>query len=311
MLLRVQVDFSDEQRLYLTPELVKGQVSGIKTLLLTTLALLAFAANSVLCRMALGEAAIDAPSFTVIRLFSGALTLFVLIRLKTDALSRSSAGSWISASMLFLYALTFSYAYLTLDTATGALILFGAVQISMILLSMRAGNRLSLVEWVGVLLAFGGFVYLVLPGVSAPSPLGFFLMSLSGVAWGVYTLRGRASGNPLLETCSNFLRTLPFIVVVLLLTIMHAQLSWQGVLLAVLSGAVASGLGYAVWYQALAGLSATQAAVVQLLVPVIAAFGGVLFIGETIGLRLMVSAAMVLGGILLVVLARFSFRQPF
>jgi len=280
------------------------EVLKIKTLLLTTLALLAFAANSVLCRMALGEAAIDAPSFTVIRLFSGALTLFILIRLKTNSLARQSAGSWVSAGMLFLYAVTFSYAYLTLDTATGALILFGAVQISMILLSMLAGNRLSVVEWLGVLLAFGGFVYLVLPGVRAPSPQGFALMSVSGIAWGIYTLRGRASTSPLLETGSNFLRTLPFIALVLLLTIMQAQASWQGVLLAVLSGALASGLGYAIWYQALAGLSATQAAVVQLLVPVIAAFGGVVFIGETIGLRLVISSALVLGGILLVVLAR-------
>jgi drug/metabolite transporter (DMT)-like permease len=184
------------------------------------------------------------------------------------------------------------------------LILFGAVQITMIVLSIRAGNRLHVLEWAGVGTAFAGFVYLVLPGVSAPSPHGFLLMSLAGIAWGVYTLMGRGSVNPLADTSYNFLRTTPMLLVLVLLSFASAEYSSRGILLAVSSGAIASGIGYTIWYTALNGLSATQAAVVQLSVPVIAALGGVVVSEESITLRLLESAALILGGILLVVLGR-------
>ena len=209
--------------------------------------------------------------------------------------------------MLFLYAITFSYAYITLDTGTGALILFGAVQISMILISVFSGNRLHLSEWVGMALAFGGFVYLVLPGVSTPSPLGFSLMMVSGIAWGVYTLRGRGSESPLVDTAHNFLRTIPLVVILALVALYKAQYSAEGILYAALSGSLASGVGYSIWYAALRGLSATQAAVIQLLVPVIAAVGGILFVSEVITSRLAISALMILGGILFVVIGRYIF----
>jgi len=277
--------------------------SILKTLVLTALALIAFAANSVLCRMALGEQHIDAASFSVIRLLSGAVILMLILSLKNRARS-AACGNWLSASMLFLYAIAFSYAYLSLQTGTGALILFASVQITMILFSLFSGNRLHASEWLGVVIAFAGFVYLVLPGVSAPSLQGFVLMTIAGIAWGVYSLRGRSSQSPLADTAFNFLRTLPFAALVLVFTVSNAHMDSQGILLAMLSGAVASGIGYSIWYAALGGLSTTQAAVVQLSVPVIAALGGVVLVSEPITLRLVVSSVLILGGILLVVMGR-------
>jgi drug/metabolite transporter (DMT)-like permease len=279
----------------------------VKTLILTILALIAFAANSVLCRMALGENTIDASSFTVIRLLSGVLVLLAIVKVTNRKKSLSSTGSWFASLMLFLYAMTFSFAYMTLDTGTGALILFGAVQITMIFISLFSGNRLHLSEWIGLSIAFMGFVYLVLPGATAPSAIGFILMSVAGIAWGIYTLKGRGSDAPLLDTCSNFLRAIPFVIVLAITAVNTAQYSIEGILLAALSGGVASGIGYTIWYSALGGLSTTQAAVVQLSVPVIAALGGVIFVSETLTQRLTLSALMILGGILLVVLGRYYF----
>lgn len=284
-------------------------ISTAKTLAFTTLALIAFAANSVLCRLALGENSIDAASFTVIRLLSGALVLLAILKIGNSKKSSPSKGSWFSSMMLFLYAITFSFAYITLDTGTGALILFGSVQITMILLSLVSGNRLHITEWLGVLIAFFGFVYLVLPGVSTPSVMGFMLMTVAGIAWGIYTLKGRGSTNPLADTTYNFLRTMPLVIILAVITIQNSHYSYDGILLAVLSGGIASGIGYTIWYIALGGLAATQAAVVQLSVPVIAALGGVIFVSEAITLRLIVSASMILGGILLVVLGRYYFVQ--
>ena len=281
----------------------------VRTLVFTILALIAFAANSVLCRLALGTEAIDASSFTVIRLLSGALVLLAILTISNNKKSLSSKGSWFSSSMLFLYAITFSFAYITLDTGTGALILFGSVQITMIMLSLITGNRLHITEWLGVSFAFTGFVYLVLPGVSTPSIMGFLLMTVAGIAWGVYTLKGRDSENPLVDTTYNFIRTIPVVIVLAIITMHNAYYSTEGIVLAILSGAIASGIGYTIWYIALGGLSATQAAVVQLLVPVIAALGGVIFVSEAITLRLTISALMILGGILLVVLGRYYFIQ--
>ena len=273
------------------------------------MALIAFAANSVLCRLALGEGSIDAASFTAIRLLSGALVLLLLLTLKNKNESAASRGSWLASLMLFVYAITFSFAYISLDTGTGALILFAWVQISMILLSLVSGNRLHLSEWAGVFIAFAGFVYLMLPEVSSPSVTGFVLMTIAGIAWGVYSLKGRGSGNPLMDTAYNFLRTVPLVVILLIIAMHDAQYTTEGIWLAVLSGAIASGVGYTIWYKALRGLSTTQAAVVQLLVPVIAAFGGVVFVSEVITVRLTLSALMILGGILLVVLGRLYFVQ--
>ena len=281
----------------------------VSTIVFTGLALIAFAANSVLCRLALGEQAIDASSFTVIRLLSGAVVLLAILRVNNNKTVTQAKGSWSSSLMLFLYALTFSFAYITLDTGTGALILFGSVQITMILLSIISGQRLHTAEWVGVSLSFVGFVYLILPGVTTPSINGFMLMTVAGVSWGIYTLKGRSSANPLMDTAYNFLRTIPFVTILAVLAIKQVHYSPTGILYAVLSGAIASGIGYAIWYRALTGLTTTQAAVVQLLVPVIAAFGGVVFVSEAVTLRLIVSAILVLGGIFIVVLGRFYYAQ--
>jgi len=276
----------------------------MKTIVLTIMALVAFAANSVLCRLALGAGAIDAASFTCVRLLSGSLILMAIFKISDSRNNSASRGSWPASLALFLYAIAFSYAYITLDTGTGALILFGAVQITMILLSILSGNRLHAAEWVGIGTAFAGFVYLVLPGVSAPSLIGFLLMTVAGIAWGIYTLQGRGSSDPLGDTCYNFLRTTPLVLMLAILVLPEAQFSTEGILLAVVSGAIASGIGYTIWYAALGGISTTQAAVVQLSVPVIAALGGVVFSAETITWRMTSSGALILGGILLVVLGR-------
>lgn len=278
--------------------------SLLKIIILTGLALIAFAANSVLCRLALGSGAIDASSFTVIRLLSGAIVLFLITITTHNHTKASKKGSWTASVTLFLYAITFSYAYISLDTGTGALILFGAVQITMILLSLVSGTRLRLAEWLGVIMAFTGFVYLILPGVSAPSATGFTLMTTAGIAWGLYTLKGCNSKNPLIDTANNFLRTIPLIILLAIATINNANYSTEGILLAAISGGIASGIGYIIWYIALGALSSTQAAVLQLSVPVVAAFGGIIFMSETITFRLIISAIMVLGGILMVVLGK-------
>lgn len=279
----------------------------IKTITFTVLALVAFAANSVLGRLALGEKTIDAANFTTIRLLSGAIVLLVILQFSGKKNNSSTKGSWLAAIMLFLYAAPFSFAYITLDTGTGALILFGAVQITMILLSLISGNKLHVTEWMGVTIAFIGFVYLVLPGVSTPSVIGFSLMTLAGVAWGIYTLKGRGSVNPLADTAYNFARTIPLVIILTVITYQTAHVSSKGILLAILSGGITSGIGYTVWYTALGGLSATQAAVVQLSVPVIAALGGVIFVSEKISLRLTLSALLILGGILMVILGRYYY----
>lgn len=280
-----------------------------KTAILTGLALIAFAANSVLCRLALGNEAIDAASFTVIRLLSGAIVLFLIIRYTQKNTELSTNSSWIASLMLFLYAITFSYAYISLDTGTGALILFGSVQLTMILLSLISGTRLHYTEWAGVIIAFTGFVYLILPSITTPSSVGFLLMAVAGIAWGIYTLKGRGSQNPLMDTAYNFFRTIPLVILLTIITISHANYSSEGVLLALLSGGITSGIGYTIWYIALGGLSATQAAVLQLLVPVIAALGGIIFVSEAITVRFTISATMVLGGILMVVLGKYYFTQ--
>jgi len=280
-----------------TDEGPTGRQSIRVTAALTALTLVAFAGNSVLCRLALGDSTIDAAAFTTIRLLTGALTLLALAGARDRRLPRRQHGNWVSAFVLFAYAVAFSYAYLSLGAGTGALILFGAVQATMIAVGLHAGERPSRVEWAGLLVALAGVIWLVLPGLTAPSPAGTGLMALAGVAWGVYSLRGRRTRDPLPETAGNFLRSVPMVAVVALLAADEIHLTGRGFVLATASGALASGVGYVIWYAALRGLTATRAAIVQLAVPVLAASGGVAFLAETITTRLVVAAVLILGGV--------------
>jgi drug/metabolite transporter (DMT)-like permease len=279
-------------------------VSGAhRTILLTSVALVAFAGNSILCRMALGGGLMDPAGFTAVRLGSGAATLWFLIALKSGGVPRTE-GHWASAAALFIYAGAFSLAYVSLDAGTGALILFGAVQLTMILAGLRAGERPRFREWLGLALALIGIVVLVRPGLAAPEPTGAALMAAAGIAWGVYSLRGRGSREPLRNTAGNFILTLPAAALLLVIPGEFSAWTASGVGLAVASGALASGVGYAVWYAALPALTATRAALVQLLVPVLAAAGGVALLSEALPLRLPVAAALVLGGVALAITAR-------
>jgi drug/metabolite transporter (DMT)-like permease len=282
----------------------------LRTTAATAFALVAFASNSVLCRLALGRAAIDAASFSTIRLASGAIMLVMIASVLGAGGAARPPGSWASASLLFLYSAAFSFAYLSLSAGTGALILFGAVQLTMILAAIRGGERPHLLEWGGWILALAGLVILVLPGIKAPSPAGSALMAAAGVSWGVYSLRGRGGGNPLADTTSNFLRAVPLALGVSLAALGRFHVSREGVLLAAASGALASGVGYVVWYAALRGLTATRAATVQLSVPVLAAAGGLLFLSERLSVRLLVAAVMILGGIALAAARRGSPAPP-
>jgi len=269
----------------------------VRTLALTLFALIAFAANSVLTRMALGRASIDASSFATIRVVSGAATLLLVSSLNRRRGGPVFRGSWTSALMLFSYAVPFSFAYLSLSTGTGALILFGMVQVTMILAALGSGERPHAWQWVGLLLAFVGLVYLVFPGLTAPSPIGSLLMAVAGISWGLYSLWGRSTVHPLADTTGNFARAVPLVLGVSLAARSQVSLSGPGILLAILSGALASGLGYAIWYAALRGLTRTRAATVQLSVPVLAALGGVFFLSEGVSLRLVLSAVLILGGV--------------
>jgi len=275
---------------------LKLTVKSAPVVTYTALALLAFAANSILCRIALRDAAIDAASFSTIRLTAGAVTLLVVSLVSRRGRSPVT-GSWISAGMLFLYAVPFSFAYTLLSAGTGALILFGCVQITMMAAALKWGERPHALQWLGLALALGGLLYLVLPGLEAPSFEGAALMALAGFAWGVYSLRGRGAADPLAQTTSNFVRSIPFALAVSLVWLPRITAQRQGIVLAIASGAVASGLGYVVWYRALRGLTAVRAAVVQLFVPILAALGGVIFLAEAISLRLVLSTLLVLGGI--------------
>ncbi|MBU4529140.1 MAG: DMT family transporter [Alphaproteobacteria bacterium] len=275
--------------------------------------MIAFAANSVLGRMATGPGdtpLIDPASYSAVRLVSGALMLWVLVAVtgnsgRGKAIARS--GSWGSAFALFAYAVAFSYAYVALDTGTGALILFACVQATMIGWGLKEGDRPSVLEWLGLLTAFGAFVWLVSPGLAAPDPVAAAAMALSGVAWGAYSLRGRNLADPLKATADNFLRSSAF-VAPLAIIVLAAQLpvhaSLRGLALATLSGAVTSGLGYALWYRVLRQTGAAQAAIVQLTVPVIAAIGGVLLLDENWTLRLILSSLLILGGVAVAILAK-------
>jgi drug/metabolite transporter (DMT)-like permease len=276
---------------------------------LTVLALVAFAGNSVLCRLALADSSIDAASFTTVRLVSGAIALLIILSVTSRGTRPASYGSWMSAAMLFLYAACFSFAYVSLDTGVGALILFGMVQATMIAGALMAGDRPTVAEWIGWLLAVGGFVYLVSPGLTAPSPGGSALMAIAGIAWGIYSLRGRNESFALAGTTYNFVRSVPLVLVVSAFSLQDLHLTTNGVVLAILSGAITSGVGYAVWYTALQSISSMQAAMVQLSVPVLAAAGGILLLSESISLRLIVSSLLILGGIFLALFDKTKLRN--
>lgn len=280
----------------------------MKTLACTVLALVAFASNSLLCRMALGGGAIDAATFSTIRLSSGAVMLIVITAILEQRNSLFD-GNWTSATLLFLYAVAFSFAYISLSAGTGALILFGSVQATMLITALRSGERPHLLEWIGLVAALVGLVYLVFPGLAAPPLVRSILMAVAGISWGFYSLRGRGATAPLADTTNNFVRSLPLAFGVNLFTLPSIRVSGKGFLLAVVSGALASGVGYVIWYTALRGLTATRAATVQLAVPVLAAVGGVILLSETITLRLILSSVLILGGIGLALVGRQVFGQ--
>jgi len=276
----------------------------VRTAGLTLAAMVAFAANSLLCRAALGGGLADAASFTSLRLVGGALVLVPLARVRGG--SGVGGGSWISTTALFAYALGFSLAYLSIPAGTGALLMFGAVQLTMLGSGLLAGERPAVREWLGLVLSIAGLVALTRPGLAQPDPLGAGLMLVAGVAWGLYSLRGRGVADPLATNASNFARSVPLALLAsgVGLAMASPHLTTAGVLLALASGALASGLGYAIWYAALRGLSATRAAIVQLSVPPLTAVGGVLALGEHLTTRLILAGAMILGGIALAISAR-------
>jgi len=270
---------------------------------LAALAMLAFAGNSLLCRLALRSTTIDPATFTSVRLLSGALVLAILLRMRRGA-APGTRTSWASAFALFAYAAAFSFAYVSLPAATGALLLFGAVQVTMVGVGLWRGERLAALQWTGLAAACAGLAALLAPGAQAASWQGSLLMIAAGVAWGVYSLRGRGARDPLGDTAGNFARSAAFTLAMSAMLLATAHWDMRGALLAAASGGIASGLGYAVWYRALPGLGASRAAAVQLTVPVIAALGAIVLLGEPMSLRFAICAAVVLGGVALVVLKR-------
>ncbi len=289
----------------------------------TAFALTAFAFNSILCRLALRGEEADAAGFTAVRLLSGAVMLIVISYLVggprvskgltsnvsvTPLLTRGLLhyGSWPSAFFLFAYAICFSMAYLGLTAGTGALILFGSVQMTMIAVAIFRGERPPALEWLGLIIAIGGLVYLVLPGLESPPLYSSLLMAAAGAAWGFYTLRGRGSTDPIGYTAGNFARSVPMIAIAAIPFLSKIQLSDRGIVLAVLSGAVTSGIGYSFWYAALKYHTAIRAAILQLPVPLLTAFGGILLLGETATVRLFIASALILGGIGLTIFGRKS-----
>lgn len=275
-------------------------------ILLTTLTMTAFAANSVLARLALADGAVDPASYTFVRLGAGALMLSFLVLRGTGATVPSllKGGNWVSAFALFAYAAAFSFSYVNLESGTGALILFAMVQATMIGWAIIKGDRPIALEWIGLVVAFGAFAWLVSPGLGAPNPIASMIMAVSGVAWGVYSIRGKASENPLASTAGNFVLAVPFALPVIMVAFSSLNATGLGLAVAVTSGAITSGLGYALWYRVLGRITQTQGAIVQLTVPVIAAFGGILFLGEAITWRMGTASVLILGGVALAIIAK-------
>lgn len=273
-------------------------MAPLRLFMYTTLAMIAFAANSLLCRMALKETAIDAASFTSMRLLAGSAMLWLLMRWQHQIPLRH--GSWRGAFALFVYATAFSFAYRTINTGAGALMLFGAVQATMLITGFLAGERMNAVQGMGSAAAMIGLAILVSPGVEAPSVLDSVLMLASGVAWGLYSLLGRGLSNPAAATAGNFLRTVPLSIALLLLVSPWLYLDTPGVLYAIISGALTSGLGYVMWYRVLQHMRAMTASTIQLSAPILAALGGITLLGEAFTRDLFIASVLILGGIGLV-----------
>lgn len=282
-------------------------MSNARLIFLTTLTMTAFAGNSLLCRAALKQTNMDAATFTSVRLLSGALALWLIIFLRNR--SSTGTGTWLSGFMLFAYAAGFSFAYISLPAATGALLLFGAVQATMMGYGICNGERLYPLQLLGLVLACGGLVGLLLPGLSAPPLADSVLMLGAGAAWGVYSLRGKGTGDPTRITAGNFLRATPIAVLLSCALFPYFQWDATGFGYAVISGALASGVGYAIWYSVLPSLKSTHASIVQLSVPVLAAAGGIAFLGESVTPRLVMASVAILGGIALVILERSKNEQ--
>ena len=279
--------------------------------LTTICTLVAFAANSLLCRMALGGHLIDPVSFTTLRLVSGAVALIPIARLFDEPKkSPKTSGSWLSGFALFAYAAAFSLAYVSLSAGIGALILFGSVQITMVVAALKSGESFGPAQWLGSVVAMGGLITLVMPGISAPSPLGALLMCAAGIAWGMYSIRGKGVPAPIAMTAGNFARAAPMAVIASVVAVSRIHMEPLGILLALISGIVTSGLGYVLWYQALRSLTISQASIVQLIVPVLAAFGGIVFLAEQISVRLITASVLILGGIALAVKKREPLSGP-
>ena len=294
-------------------------VKSTRVFILTLLAMIAFASNSLLCRAALKQTTVDAATFTFVRIFSGAAALWLIMEFRRRLMVKRAAsplverylgssvgraGNWISALALFAYAAAFSFAYVDLSAGTGALLLFGAVQATMILWGLYKGERLDAIQIAGFVVAVTGLIVLVFPGLSAPPLIGSILMLGAGVAWGIYSLRGKGEKNPASVTTGNFARAVPFAAAVSVVFTRWVHVDLAGVSYAIISGAITSGLGYVIWYSALPGLKAASAATVQLSVPVLAATGGILLLGEPLTLRYLMASIAILGGIALVVLEK-------
>ena len=283
---------------------IEKQPNKLRIAALTILAMVAFAGNSLLCRAALKQTEIDAASFTSIRLLSGVIILWLLVSLRRSRTSEDGQGNWLSAIALFIYAAGFSYAYISLETGAGALLLFGAVQATMIGYGFYKGERLNKLQSIGLILAFAGIIGLMLPGLSAPPLIGSVVMLTAGIAWGIYSIRGKGAGDPTLISAGNFLRTIPFVAILTAVTLNSQSLDTAGIWYAVASGALASGLGYAIWYSVLPSLKSTTASTVQLSVPVIAAIAGIVFLSEPLTMRFALASIALLGGIALVILEK-------
>lgn len=292
----------------------------MKATLYTVIALIAFAANSLFCRMALAEGYIDAWNFTIIRLISAAACLGIIIAVHTQYLKLNRSlngatvkekGSWLSSTSLVIYALCFSIAYVELDTGTGALILFSAVQLTMIGWGIYKKEQLSALQWLAFIVAVAGFIYLMLPSAAMPSLSAATLMAISGSAWGVYSIRGKSCVSPLRATGFNFIRSLVAVPILLLVAMSRlGEISMQGILLACASGAIASGVGYSIWYMAMPLLKNTQAAIVQLCVPVLAAVLGVVFLSEQLTLEFVIASSVILGAVLVFILNKKTLKAP-
>ncbi len=277
----------------------------MRIFLLTALTIMAFAANSILGRTALEDGAIDASSYSLIRLGSGAIMLAILV-IVSKGFSRKnlSGGNLFSAVSLFVYAAAFSFSYINIETGVGALILFACVQATMIGWSLFKGDRPSGLEWLGMIIAFGAFIWLVSPGLEAPDPLAALLMAFSGIAWGIYSLRGKSASDPLMATAGNFILSVPMALALLVVMYSSLDITQYGILLAIASGAITSGLGYALWYRVLKQITPTKAAIVQLTVPVLAGFGGTLVLSEAWTFRFALASALILGGVAISILAK-------